>query len=125
MKVSVLALMVILNPAGFAAASAACAVNVGAQPVVMRIGKDEFRIAFAVNSDACKANGCNGTIRYQASWKTEDGATSIDRKLLSYTIPDGATRSIAVDRHYFDTAEGKHTTDIVRVQIDAVSCARS
>jgi hypothetical protein len=78
-----------------------------------------------VNSDACKANGCNGTIRYQASWKTEDGATSIDRKLLSYSIPDGATRSIAVDRHYFDTAEGKHTTDIVRVQIDAVSCARS
>lgn len=125
MKVSILALIAMLNFSGAGAAPAACSVNVSEHPVVMRIGKDEFRIAFAVNSDTCRESGCNGTIRYQAAWKTEDGSTSVDRKRLSYSIPDGATRSIAVDRHYFDTSEAKHTTDIVHVSIDKVSCVRS
>lgn len=128
MKSTILTLIAMLPfamlPVGNAAAvSAACSVTVNDQPVVMRIGKDEFRIAFGVNADACQS-GCSGTIRYQAAWRTDDGVTNVDRKQLSYSIPDGATRSIAVDRHYFDTAEGKHTTDIVHVSVDDVSCSR-
>jgi hypothetical protein len=128
MKTSILTLiamlLVAMLPVGnAAAAAAACSVSVNEQPVVMRIGKDEFRIAFGVNGDACQ-NGCAGTIRYQAAWRTDDGVTNVDRKQLSYSIPDGATRSIAVDRHFFDTAEGKHTTDIVHVSVDEVSCSR-
>jgi hypothetical protein len=31
-------------------------------------------------------------------------------------------RTIAVDRQYFDTAEGQHTTDVVKVSVDAITC---
>ena len=125
MKTALLALAVILQLGNTTAAAAACSVTVSEQPVVMRIGKDEFRIAFGVNSDTCRDSGCTGTIRYQAAWQTEDGLTNVERKLLSFSIPNGASKSIAVDRHYFDTAEGKHTTDVVRVSVDDVSCSRS
>ena len=105
-----------------AAPASACSVSLTNEPVVMRINKDEFRIVFGVAGDQCTADGCSGVINYKAAWKTEDGATSTDNKRLSYTVPRGATRTVAVDRHYFDTAEGKHTTDIVKVSVDEVSC---
>ena len=90
----------------------------------MRIGKDEFRIAFGVNGEQCQGDACSGSIKYQTTWKTENGATNVERKQLSYEIPHGASRTVAVDRHYFDTAEGKHTTQIVQVSVDQVSCTR-
>jgi hypothetical protein len=90
----------------------------------MRIGKDEFRIAFGVNGEQCQGDACSGSIKYQTTWKTEDGATKVEQKQLSYEIPHGANRTVAVDRHYFDTAEGKHTTQIVQVSVDQVSCTR-
>ena len=105
------------------AAPNGCSVAVTQEPVVLRISKDEFRIAFAVSGNQCRETGCSGVIRYQAAWRTEHGPTKIDRKVLSYNIPDGANRSIAVDRHYFDTAEAQHTTSIVRIDVDEVSCA--
>lgn len=108
-----------------AAPASACSVSLSQDPVVMRLNKDEFRIAFGVNGEHCVSDGCSGVIRYKADWKTEDGKTSTDSKLLSYSVPRGASRSIAVDRHYFDTAEGKHTTDIVKVSVDEVSCSDS
>jgi hypothetical protein len=106
------------------AAPGTCSVSISQEPVVLRVGKDEFRIAFGVTGEQCRESGCSGVIRYQASWRTEDGAVAIDRKALSYHIPDGGSRSIAVDRHYFDTAEAKQTTSVVRVDVDEVSCAR-
>src|SRR3954469_3958964 len=110
----------------FAATPAAtCAVEVTKDPVVIRMDKDEFRIAFAVSGTQCEDGGCSGVIRYQAAWRTEEGAQATDAKTLSYDIPKGASQSIAVDRHYFDTSEGKHTTDLVQITIDDVSCAPS
>ena len=123
---TILAGLVLALAAGNALATeATCAVNVTNDPVVIRMDKDEFRIAFGVAGDTCAEHGCTGVIRYHAAWQTEDGAKSIDNKVLSYAIPTGAKRSIAVDRHYFDTSEGQHTTDLVEVKIDDVSCTAS
>jgi hypothetical protein len=120
---TILAGLVLALAAGNAlAAEATCAVSVTNDPVVIRMDKDEFRIAFGVTGDACDTKGCSGVIRYRASWRTEDGAQAVDNKVLSYDIPSGAKRSIAVDRHYFDTSEGRHTTDVVEVKVDDVSC---
>jgi hypothetical protein len=33
-----------------------------------------------------------------------------------------ASRAITVDRQYFDTAEGQHTTDVVKVSVDRITC---
>jgi hypothetical protein len=107
-----------------AADAPVCAVTVTNEPVIIRMNKDEFRIAFGVAGDQCADGGCAGAIRYKATWKTDDGAQSVDSKVLSYDIPSGSKQSIAVDRHYFDTSEGKHTTDLVDVRVDDVSCAR-
>jgi len=106
------------------AAPAACSVAINNDPVVIRMNKDEFRIAFGVTGEQCRETGCSGVIRYKAEWRTEDGAEAVDSKLLSYDIPSGSQHSIAVDRHYFDTSEGRHTTDVVKVSVDDVSCAR-
>ncbi|MEP7041435.1 MAG: hypothetical protein ABI843_00145 [Dokdonella sp.] len=126
MKKTVLSLLALaaLGAASIASAApaSACPVSLTNDPVVMRLNKDEFRIVFGVNGDQCVADGCSGVIHYKAAWKTEDGATSTDSKLLNYTVPRGASRTIAVDRHYFDTAEGQHTTEIVKVSVDDVSC---
>jgi len=129
MKKTILSLLAVATFGAGAAASAApaneCSVSVAEKPLVMRLGKDEFRIAFGVNGDHCPSAGCSGYITYKASWKTEDGATRTDRKLLSYAVPGGSQRSIAVDRHYFDTAEGRHTTDVVDVSVEDVSCTHA
>jgi hypothetical protein len=61
-------------------------------------------------------------ISYRVVWKTEDGAIRLERKRVTYLAPPGATRTIAVDRQYFDTAEDKHTTEIVKVSIDSMTC---
>ncbi len=126
MKKTVLSLLALaaLGAASIASAApaSACAVSLTNDPVVMRLNKDEFRIVFGVSGDQCVADGCSGVIRYKADWKTESGANGSDNKLVSYTVPRGANRTIAVDRHYFDTAEGQHTTDIVKVSVDDMSC---
>ena len=125
---TLLALLMLALPFGeaFAATPAAsCAVTVTTDPVIIRMDKDEFRIAFGVSGERCEENGCTGAIRYKAAWQTENGQQSVDSKVLSYDIPNGANRSIAVDRHYFDTSEGKHTTNLVQVTVENVSCAPS
>jgi hypothetical protein len=40
---------------------------------------------------------------------------------VSYTLSPDASRTIAVDRQYFDTAEGEHTTDIVNIHVDRIT----
>ncbi|MGH8172913.1 MAG: hypothetical protein ACREPX_07175 [Rhodanobacteraceae bacterium] len=122
MKIAAMVMMVMLGTTDALAAPATCSVNVGKDPVVMRMAKDEFRIAFGVSGDECHENGCSGVIHYDAAWRTEDGAENVDHKVLSYNIPSGTKESIAVDRHYFDTGEGKHTTDLVRVSVGDISC---
>ncbi len=116
------ALTLILAPLTSTLGAESCSVSLAQDPVVMRLGKDEFRIAFGLHADRCAAAGCTGTIEYDASWKADDGVTRSERKHLVYAIPDGAQRSIVVDRHYFDTSEGKHTTDVTQVAVQTVSC---
>jgi hypothetical protein len=89
----------------------------------MRMSKDEFRIAFGIKSVGCAENGCRGAIRYRVNWKAEDGTTRRETREVSYVVaPHSAARTIAVDRQYFDTAEGAHTTDVVEVTVDRVTC---
>ena len=97
-------------------------VSLTQDPLVMRLNKDEFRIAFGINGERCGENGCSGLIRYRVDWKTADGATRSETKHVSYTVAPRATRTIAVDRQYFDTAEGQHETHIVKVSIDTITC---
>jgi hypothetical protein len=97
-------------------------VSLTQDPLIMRLNKDEFRIAFGINGERCGDGGCNGMIRYRVNWKTADGATHTETKHVSYTVSPNAHRTIAVDRQFFDTAEGQHTTDVVKVSIDAITC---
>lgn len=123
------ALFLSLMPLGAAAAAAATAatpteplVSLKESPLVMRMSKDEFRIVFGINGERCAANGCHGYIRYRVHWKTEDGLTRSETKRVAYTVLAHTGGSIAVDRQYFDTAEGQHTTEIVQVSVDAITC---
>jgi hypothetical protein len=50
------------------------------------------------------------------------GVTRSEVKQVSYAVSPHSGRSIAVDRQYFDTAEGAHTTEIVNVSVDVITC---
>ena len=99
-------------------------VSLSQEPVVMRLNKDEFRIAFGINAEHCAATerGCSGTIRYRVDWKTEDGTARSEIKRVSYRVAPRYRRGLTVDRQYFDTAEGAHTTEIVKVSVDQITC---
>jgi len=114
--------MAALPAAGAYAAPGTCSVNLSQDPLVMRVGKDEFRIAFGLDAGACKDAGCSGSISYDTTWETEDGVRSTEGKTVTFNIPDGAERSLSVDRSYFDTAEAKHTTRVVSVNVSRISC---
>jgi hypothetical protein len=104
------------------ASAAGRSVSLTQDPLVMRLSKDEFRIAFGLQAEQGAAQGCNGVIRYRVDWKTEDGITRSETRLVSYTVSPRASRAITVDRQYFDTAEGQHTTDVVKVSVDRITC---
>jgi hypothetical protein len=108
-----------------AAPHAERSISITHEPLVMRLNKDEFRIAFGINGEHCGANGGTGLIQYQVDWKIPDGTTRTERKHVSFTVSPLATHTIAVDRQYFDTAEGQHMTDVVKVRIDAITCVGS
>ena len=123
---SSLLLVLFVLPLGSAtAAPAMCGVGLTQDPLVMRVGKDEFRIAFGLDAAACRESGCSGSIRYNATWQTDDGQQSTERKTVAFDIPAGAERSLSVDRHYFDTAEAQHTTNVVGVDVEQISCDSS
>jgi hypothetical protein len=124
MKMISLALMAVLTMSASAGAAPASprSVSLTQDPLVMRLNKDEFRIAFGINAERCGANGCSGMIRYRVEWKTPDGATHSEIKRVGYSVSPAARRTIAVDRQYFDTAEGRHTTDVVKVRVDGITC---
>jgi hypothetical protein len=91
-------------------------------PLVMRLSKDEFRIAFGVNAHGCALKGCSGLIHYRVKWKTEDGTVMSELRRVSYNVVPHSSRTMTVDRQYFDTAEGAHTTDVVEVTVDTITC---
>ena len=105
-----------------AAAPSQRSVSLTQDPLVMRLSKDEFRIAFGIDGERCGKKGCSGMIHYRVDWKTADGTTRSEIKHVNYSVSPQARRTIAVDRQYFDTAEGQHTTDIVKVSIAAITC---
>lgn len=98
------------------------AVSLTQAPLVMRVDKDEFRIVFGIDGLACGQNGGSGAIHYRVEWKTADGATRSETKQVGYTVSPLASRTIAVDRQYFDTAEGAHTTEVLKVSVDRITC---
>ena len=98
------------------------AVSLTQAPLVMRVDKDEFRIVFGIDGQACGQNGGSGAIHYRVEWKTADGATRSETKQVGYTVSPLASRTIAVDRQYFDTAEGAHTTEVLKVTVDRITC---
>ena len=112
------------SSAAGAAPPAQRSVSLSQEPLIMRLNKDEFRIAFAINGERGGASGCSGMIHYRVDWKTPDGTTRTERKHVNFTVSPLASRTIAVDRQYFDTAEGQNMTDVVKVRIDAISCVR-
>jgi len=107
---------------GAFAAEGTCSVGLTQDPLVMRLGKDEFRIAFGLDAKSCMESGCTGTIRYNTTWETEDGTRTTEQKSVTFNIPENAERSLSVDRSYFDTAEAQHTTKIVGVDVNQISC---
>ena len=110
---------------GNAAPALKRAVTLTQEPLVMRLAKDEFRIAFGLNAGRYVSNGCDGVISYRVDWKTEDGTTRSEAKRVNYTVLPGAGRTITVDHQYFDTAEAAHTTDVVKVSVDEITCLGS
>ena len=99
------------------------AVSLTQPPLVMRVGKDEFRVAFGIKSAGCAATGCHGVVRYHVQWKADDGTTRLAIREVDFAVaPHSADRTITVDRQYFDTAEGAHTTDVVQVTVDRLTC---
>jgi len=98
------------------------AVSLTQAPLVMRVDKDEFRIVFGIDGLACGQNGGSGAIHYRVEWKTADGVTRSETKQVGYTVSPLASRTIAVDRQYFDTAEGAHTTEVLKVTVDRITC---
>jgi hypothetical protein len=122
-KLSLSLFTVLTLSAGASAAPAPeISVSLNQDPLVMRLSKDEFRIAFAINAERCVTNGCNGVIHYRVEWKTEDGTTRSEAKLVNYTAPPHANRAMTTDRQYLDTAESAHTTDVIKVSVDKITC---
>ena len=121
-KFSAIAVALFVLPCAAAFAADTCSVSLTQDPLVMRIGKDEFRIAFGLDGSACNGRSCAGTIKYNTTWETEGGERSTEQKTVAFDIPDGAQRSLSVDRSYFDTAEARHTTKVVSVAVDQISC---
>ena len=100
-----------------------CKVALTQDPLVMRLGKDEFRIAFGLDGSSCRGTGCAGVIKYSATWQAEDGTRSTEQKSVRYEIPENAERSLIVDRSYFDEGEGLHTVNVLSVDIAQISCS--
>jgi hypothetical protein len=117
-----LAVAVVMMNSGTQASAANGAAALTHPPVIMRLNKDEFRIAFGVGAPGCTHSGCSGVIRYRVDWKTEDGAVISEFKRVGYSVLPNSNRTITVDRAYFDTAEGAHTTAVVRVVVDRITC---
>jgi hypothetical protein len=107
-----------------AATLAGSLVSLTQGPLVMRLSNDQFRVAFGINGDQCFPIGCRGSIRYRVTWSTEDGITRAEIREVSYAVAPNSHRSITVDRQYFDTAEGEHTTKVVSVTVDTITCRR-
>jgi hypothetical protein len=122
MKLISLPLIAIVTFGAGAAPASEAPVSLTQEPVVMRLSKDEFRIVFGIDAERCTSTGGSGVIRYRVDWKTEDGTTHSETKLVNYTVPPRTSRTITVDRQYFDTAEGQHTTDIVKVSVNRITC---
>lgn len=94
-------------------------------PLVMRLGKDEFRIAFGIRAEGCAPNGCRGFIHYRVVWRTDDGTMVSENKRVSYSVLPHYTRTITVDRAYFDTAEDAHATAVIKVTVNNITCSDS
>jgi hypothetical protein len=122
-RVTAALLAALLAPTLAAAADAAPrTARVIQEPLVMRLSKDEFRIAFGIEAPRCAARGCSGQIHYRIAWRTDDGTQVVETRRVSYSVPANYGRTMIVDRQYLDTAEGAHTTEVVAVTVKRITC---
>jgi len=112
--------LVSLGAAGVASA-AGQSVSLTQDPLVMRLSKDEFRIVVRHPCATERRQGMQRRDPLSGRWKTEDGTTRSETRLVSYRVSPSASRAITVDRQYFDTAEGQHTTDVVKVSVNRIT----
>jgi hypothetical protein len=103
------------------AANARPAVTLTQDPLVMRMGKDEFRVAFGIKVSDSTPAGFHGRLRYRVQWKTEDGSKHWENREVGYTVAPNSARTITVDRQYFDTSEGAHATEVVQVVVTHIT----
>jgi hypothetical protein len=120
-RILVLALLA-ATPWTGASAQDSCKVGLSQDPLVMRLGSDEFRIAFGLDGSRCPPGGCRGEISYKATWRGQDGVRTTEQKSVHFDIPSGAPRSLTTDRSYFDDGEARQTTEIVAVDVSKISC---
>jgi hypothetical protein len=120
-KVWVAAMIASAGLSASVAAPSNGAVSSSADPLVIRLSKDEFRIAFGIDGAHCMPGGCYGQIHYRVHWTASDGTTRWETKAVAYKVSPNASRTIAVDRQYLDTAEGAHTIDAVDVSVHAIT----
>src|SRR5580704_3055562 len=92
------------------------------RPLVMRLSKDEFRIAFGLKANNCADSGCSGVINYRVEWKGDDGVSRSELRRVSYAVLPHYTRALTVDRQYFVTVEDAPTTEIVKVTVGNITC---
>ncbi len=122
MKIHQLCLLASLCVSSYGVAAARPLASLTQAPLVIRLDKDEFRIAFGIEGSGCFPSGCHGLIHYRVKWSTEDGIAHSETKQVHYAVLPQTHRSITVDRQYFDTAEGEHTTNIVSVTVEGMTC---
>ena len=51
--------------------------------------------------------------------------TRSEVKLVNYTVSPHSSRALTVDRQYFDTGEGQHTTEVLKVSVNRITCLDS
>ncbi|HTT43206.1 MAG TPA: hypothetical protein VMG33_09045 [Steroidobacteraceae bacterium] len=115
-------MLAVLTATGQASEPGGPTATVSHGPLVMRLSKDEFRIAFGINARPCSPDGCHGVIRYRVIWLADDGSAGTESKQVNYVILPNSSRTITVDRQYFDTAEGEHTVELTRVNVNQITC---
>ena len=93
-------------------------VSLTQEPLVIRLNKDEFLIAFGVDAKKCGTNGCNGVISSRVEWKAEDSTIRSTLSRVTFTAPAGAARTIAVDHQHL---KGNGTTQILTVSVEGIS----
>jgi len=74
------------------------------EPLIMRLNKDEFRIAFAINGERAVPTAARHD-SLSSRLETPDGATRTERKHVNFTVSPSRAAPLPWTQ-YFDTPKG-------------------